>query len=248
MTAATIPFAVSPGDHQSDAAARSAAEPRAAARAAGGREWTPSQRDQLVFRWVKFEGKAQGWVAEQLGLHQSTVSRMVEKYERWIARGGPGRQGGLTHDERVRAQRWLTYERNEWIIATAMRMAAELELPMDTTKSTISHPAAKPSQESEIRTQHLTIDSRGSVARYLRIVHRVSMDNLKLVELEPLPDLEPLTIEDVGEDGLPALAEEMVAEEMVAEESVVGGDYHTDAVASDTSAHPASNAGEAMVE
>src|SRR5262245_52623103 len=75
------------------------------------RDWTPSDRDRLVFQWVKFEGHTQGWVAEQLEINQSTVSRIVERYERWIAHGGPARQGGLSHDERLRAQLWLTYER-----------------------------------------------------------------------------------------------------------------------------------------
>jgi hypothetical protein len=162
----------------------------------------------LVFRWVKFEGKTQSWVAEQLEINQSTVSRMVEKYERWIARGGPTRQGGLSYDERLRAARWLAIERNEWILNSALRMAAELEKPVDATRSTVSRSAASPSQETEIRTQHVTVDRSGAVARYLRLAHRVNMENLKLVGEEPLTELEPLTVEDVGEDRLPAVLEE----------------------------------------
>jgi DNA-binding MarR family transcriptional regulator len=203
MTAATIPFA-----DLSNAASASAAPPRPA-----NPEWTPSDRDQLVFRWVKFEGKTHGWVAEQLEIHQSTVSRMVERYERWIARGGPARQGGLSHDERLRSQRWLTYERNEWILNSALRLAAEIEKPMDATKSTISRPAQRLSQETEVRTEHMTVDRSGTVARYLRLAHRINMEQLKLVGEEPLPDLEPLTIGDLGEDRLPAVLEESVPAE-----------------------------------
>jgi len=207
MTAATIPFVGS-----SSAGSSSVASPGAFARAAG-RQWIPSDRDRLVFQWVKFEGKTQSWVAEQLEIHQSTVSRMVERYERWIASGGPARQGGLTHEERRRAQKWLTYERNEWILGAALRRAAAMETPVDATKSTVSRSAASPSQETEIRTEHMTVDRSGAVARYLRLAHRVNMENLKLVGEDPLPDLEPLTMEHLGEDCRPALVVETSAEE-----------------------------------
>lgn len=173
-----------------------------------GREWSPSDRDRLVFQWVKFEGKTQSWVAEQLELNQSSVSRMIERYERWIARGGPARQGGLSQAERARAQRWLTYERNEWILTSALRIAGEMEHAIDTSKSTITRSAASPSGEAEVRTHHERIDRSAIAARYLRLAYRVNMDQLKLVEQEPLEDLAPLTAQDVGEDDLPAVATE----------------------------------------
>jgi hypothetical protein len=198
-------------------------------------EWTPSDRERLVFQWVKFEGRTQGWVAEQLSIHQSTVSRMVERYEKWIAHGGPGRRGGLDHDERLRAQRWLTYERNEWILSAALRIAAEIEQPCDATKSTISRSAASPSQETEIRTQHMTVDRSGTVARYLRLAHRVNMENLKLVEEEPLPALKPLTFEDLAEreeEQLPRIVAE--PEAIVADGNVgTGAGDATDSIAAD---------------
>ena len=65
--------------------------------------WTPTDRDRLIFQWVKFDGHKQSWVATQLGMHQTTVSRIVDRYERWIAHGGPSQQGGLSRDERLRA-------------------------------------------------------------------------------------------------------------------------------------------------
>jgi hypothetical protein len=90
--------------------------------------WNPSDRDRMIYKWAKFDGHKQSWIAEQLELNQSNVSRILDRYERWIAHGGPAQQGGLTRDERLRAQVWLTYERNEWIIATAQRIAGEMEL------------------------------------------------------------------------------------------------------------------------
>ena len=137
------------------------------------RAWSPTDRDRLIFRWVKFEGHTQSWVAQQLELNQSTVSRIVERYERWIARGGPGREGALSHDERLRTHRWLTYERNEWIVASALRLAGEMERAIDTSKSTISRPQSKPSQETEIRTEHRVLDRSGMASRFLRLAHRV---------------------------------------------------------------------------
>src|SRR5947209_5889427 len=115
------------------------------------REWTPTDRDRVVFQWVRFEGKTQHWVAQQLAIHQTTVSRMIERYERWIARGGPARQGSLSHDERLRYQRWMTYERNEGILASALRIASEVETSVDTSKSTITHHTTDPSRPLEVR-------------------------------------------------------------------------------------------------
>jgi len=167
--------------------------------ASSSRPWSPSDRDRLIFQWIKFDGHTQSWVAEQLDMNQSTVSRIVERYERWIARGGPRRQGGLSTDERLRSQRWMTYERNEWILTSALRIAGEMERAIDTSKSTITRDASSPSGESEIRTEHKVLDRSGIAARFLRLAYRVNMDQLKLAEQEPLPDLEPLTIDDADD-------------------------------------------------
>jgi sigma-70-like protein len=166
---------------------------------ANSRPWSPSDRDRLIFQWVKFEGHTQSWVADQLDMSQSTVSRILERYEKWIARGGPARGGGLSHDERLRAQRWMTYERNEWILTSALRIAGEMERSLDTSKSTITRAASSPSQESEIRTEHKVIDRSGIAARFLRLAHRINMDQLKLAEQQPLPELEPLDCEEINE-------------------------------------------------
>jgi hypothetical protein len=164
------------------------------------RPWTPDQRDRLIFQWVKFEGQTQSWVAAQLEISQSTVSRIIDRYERWIARGGPSQQGAPSHDERLRAQRWLTYERNEWMLASALRLAGEMERILDTSKSVVRRPLSSPSAESEVRTEHRAIDRSGLAARFLRLAYRINMDQLKLVEQEPLPALDPLTIEDLGDN------------------------------------------------
>jgi len=166
------------------------------------RPWTPDSRDRLIFQWVKFDGHKQSWVADQLGIHQTTVSRIVDRYERWIARGGPSQQGSPSHDERVRVQRWLAYERNEWILASALRIAGEMERAIDTSKSTTTRPISNPSAESEVRTEHKVIDRSGIAARFLRLAYRINMDQLKLVEQDPLPALEPFSIEEAGDQDL----------------------------------------------
>ena len=45
------------------------------------RTWTPSDRDRMIYKWVKFDGHKQSWVAQQLDLNQSSVSRICERYE-----------------------------------------------------------------------------------------------------------------------------------------------------------------------
>jgi hypothetical protein len=165
---------------------------------AASRPWSPTSREQLIFHWVKFEGHTQAWVAMQLDIDQSTVSRIVDRYQRWIARGGPAYHGSPTHDERLRAQRWLTYERNEWILASALRIAGEMEHATEASRSVIARPMSNPSKESEIRTESKTIDRSAVACRYLRLAHHINMVQKKLIEEEPLPTLEPLTIEDAG--------------------------------------------------
>jgi len=183
-TTATIPFTVASTTNNSGGP-----QP-------GSREWSPSDRERLIFQWVKFEGHTQSWVASQLNMHQSTVSRIVERYERWIARGGPARRGGISHDERLRSQRWLTYERNEWVISSALRLAGEMERAIETSRSNIKRDVTDPIRELEVRTEYKMLDRSGIAARFLRLAHRVGMDQLELVEQEPLADLDPLTIDE----------------------------------------------------
>jgi hypothetical protein len=159
------------------------------------RSWSPSDRDRLIYRWVKFDGHKQSWVADQLGMNQSTVSRIVDRYERWIAHGGPVREGGLSRDERLRAQIWLTYERNESIITSALRMASEMEQMSDSSKSTTKHYCSEPSREIEVRTENSIRDRTDKACRYLRLAYRVGMDQLQLLEKYDLPALEPFTLD-----------------------------------------------------
>lgn len=162
---------------------------------APARPWSPSNRDTLIYRWVKFEGRSQAWAAAEMSLNQSTVSRIINRYERWIAHGGPSQNGGLNRQERLRAQHYLTIERNEWILASCFRLAATMEHFSDTSRSTTTHHCSEPSRELEVRTQHSVLDRTGKVCRYLRLAHRVNMDQKKLVKEEDLPDLEPLTLD-----------------------------------------------------
>jgi len=153
------------------------------------RAWAPDAQDHQVFHWVRFEGKRQTWVAYQLGINQATVSRIVERYERWQAHAKEREGGRLDAAERLRAQRWLTYERNEVILASALRIANEMEGFTDVSKSVISRPLSQPSAEREMRTETAVIDRHGIAARFLRLAFRINMEQLKLVEQDapPLP-------------------------------------------------------------
>ena len=161
--------------------------------------WTPSETDHLVYQWVKFDGQTQAWVAGELGLSQGTVSRTIERYERWQAHLQPGAGGALDPAERLRAQLWLTYARNERILASALRIAGEMEGFVDVSKSVSRRPADKPSQETEIRTECGRLDRSGVAARFLRLAFRINMEQLKLAEREPLPPLPPIVEEEIGD-------------------------------------------------
>src|SRR6476659_10237104 len=109
--------------------------------------WKPDGDAHLIFQWVKMEGKTQGWVAQILGISQSTVSRIIQRYERWQGHAKEREDGRLDPQERLRAQRWLTFERNELILASCLRIAKEIEGSIDTSRSTILHHASDPTRE-----------------------------------------------------------------------------------------------------
>jgi hypothetical protein len=169
--------------------------------------WTPDGDAHLIYQWVKFEGKTQSWVASAFGVNQSTISRVIQRYERWQAHAKERENGRLDHAERLRAQRWLTYERNELIAASCLRIAKELEGSIDASQSTILHHANDPTREIEVRTHHTTLDRTGQCSRFLRLAHRINMENLKLAAaLEP-PAAEPLSPEELAAEELQALAD-----------------------------------------
>jgi hypothetical protein len=168
------------------------------------RAWAPQADDHQIYQWIRFEGKNQHWVAWQMSVSQATVSRVIQRYERWKAHAEPRDGGELDPAERARAQRWLTYERNEIVIASALRLAGELEGFTDISKSVTRHPLHNPTQDSEVRRENGMIDRSGLVSRFLRIVHRVNMDQQKFVEQEPLPGPEPLSDEALAHEAAQA--------------------------------------------
>src|SRR5262245_36394582 len=89
--------------------------------------YSPSGDDLLIYEWVKMQGKTQDEVARLFNINQSTVSRIIHRYERWQAHAKAREDGRLDRTERLRAQRWLTYERNELILASCLRIAHEME-------------------------------------------------------------------------------------------------------------------------
>jgi hypothetical protein len=147
----------------------------------------PTDQERLIYRRVKFEGEKQAEVAKMLAINQSTVSRAISRYERWIAAGGQEQETGLPHGERLRAQRWLTFERNEWILSAALRIAAEMERQLDTSKSLVTSSGMTPDTTKEIRTEHKVIDRSGIAARFLRLAWRINMDQLKLMTNDQAP-------------------------------------------------------------
>src|SRR5438874_7466075 len=171
------------------------------------RSWQPNGDAHLIFQWVKFEGKSQSWVASAFGINQSTVSRIIQRYERWQAHAKEREDGRLDHAERLRAQRWLTFERNELIVASCMRIANELEGSIDTSRSTIRHAASDPSRDIDVRTHHACIDRTGMCSRFLRLAHRINMENLKLAALDPPPLATPLSPEELAAEEAQAAAD-----------------------------------------
>jgi len=170
------------------------------------RAWSPDANDHLVYQWVRFGGKTQELAAQLLGISQPTVSRMIERYERWQAHAQEREGGRLDHAERLRAQRWLTYERNELILASSLRIAAEMEGLTELTKSVVSRPMSQFTKETEIRSESATIDRHGIASRFLRLAFRINMEQLKLVSQDPPPLPEPLSVEELEKQAADAAA------------------------------------------
>lgn len=155
-------------------------------------------RDEFIYELVKFEGKSQGWVARELGISQGTVSRALRRHERRQVHAEAQDEKRLDPEERLRVQRWLTYERNERILASCLRIATDVEGFVDVSKSTISRNNLA-GAENEVRTVHATLDRSGTASRFLRLAFRINMEQLKLVEMEPQTPLPPLSSEELQE-------------------------------------------------
>jgi hypothetical protein len=176
-------------------------EPRTTSR------WQPAGDDHLIFQWVKMEGKTQSEVARMFGIDQSTVSRIIQRYERWQAHMQDRENGRLDAYERYRAQRWLTYERNELILASCLRIAGEMEGFTELSKSTIHRPIDDPSQQRAVRTEERVIDRHGVAARFLRLAFRVNMEQLDLVDAADDLRPDPLSADELAADTRQAAAD-----------------------------------------
>jgi hypothetical protein len=164
--------------------------------------WTPNANDHLIYDWVKMQGKTQAEVASLLNIHQGTVSRTIQRYERWQAHAKDREAGRLDHAERLRAQHWLTYDRNELILASCLRIAQDMEGFVDSSTSTVTSPGVASTQKNEHRTTHFTIDRTGTVCRFLRLAHRINMEQLKLAKLGPVPLPDPPSPEELAQQAL----------------------------------------------
>jgi len=184
---------------QNDAAlaAQDAATP---AKPRSRRPWSPDHEAWLIFEQVKMQGHSQSWVANQRQVSQATVSRIIQRFERWQAHARQREGGRLDRSERLRAQRWLTFERNELILASCLRIANEMEGFIDVSKDTITRPLGNPKQENEVRTEHSVLDRSGVAARFLRLAFRINAEQLRLAELDEPPPAEELSAEELAEE------------------------------------------------
>src|SRR5262245_61480700 len=164
--------------------------------------YQPSADDHLIYRWIKFEGYTQSQVAQMLRISQPTVSRVIQRYERWQAHMKNREGGRLDARERLRAQRWLTYERNELILASCLRIADEMERSTELSKTTIRRPINE-MQPRELRTEQRVVDRHGVAARFLRLAFRVNMEQLELTDLiarDGDAPAEPLSDDELAEE------------------------------------------------
>ncbi len=168
--------------------------------------WAPTGDDYAVYHLVMLDGKSQHYVAQIFGISQPTVSRIVERYERWQAHAGPREEGRLDPAERVRAQRSLTYMRNEKIIRNCLRLAGEVEGFQEVSHSTSALAAGSPTGQRELRIVNSMLDRTGMVSRFMRLAFRVGAEQLKLVEQEPAAMPQPLSDEEQAAEEAAAAA------------------------------------------
>src|SRR6266404_2233107 len=171
------------------------------------RPWSPTGDDHLIFQWVKMEGKSQQQVASMFGINQSTISRIVQRYERWQAHLKERENGRLDRAERLRAQRWLTYERNELMLTSCLRIAQEMEGFTELSTSVTQYPTGQLCEGRKMRNEERVVDRHGVAARFLRLAYRINMEQLKLAELVEPPAAEPLTDEELAEEARQAAAD-----------------------------------------
>ena len=134
------------------------------------RAWQPEARDHFIYTLVKFEGHTQGEVASMQRISQATVSRIIDRYERWQAHADPREGGRLDPAERLRAQRWLTYERNELILGSALRIAKAVEGTAELWKTVRTEPGDPYRRDrASVRDETTMIDRTGVAARFLRL-------------------------------------------------------------------------------
>jgi hypothetical protein len=165
------------------------------------RAWQPEARDHYIYHLVKFEGHTQGEAASMQRISQATVSRIIDRYERWQAHADPREGGRLDPAERLRAQRWLTYERNELILGSALRIARAVEGTAELWKTVRTEPGDPYRRDkASVKDETTMIDRTGVAARFLRLAFKVNMEQLALVEKDPPPLPGALNAEEIAEE------------------------------------------------
>jgi len=168
------------------------------------RPWAPDGNDHLIFDFVRMKGKTQEWVAMELGISQATVSRVVQRYERWQAHAKDREGGRLDPGERLRAQRWLAAERHELMLASCLRIADQMQ-GLHYSNSMTRERGPDNSIET-IRTHQEEVDRSGIAARFYRLAFRINMELLKLAEKDQPPPPPPLSAEEIEEQEIEAAA------------------------------------------
>jgi ParB-like chromosome segregation protein Spo0J len=179
MSAATIPMP------------QSASSPKATRRR---RQWSPSDRERLAYRWHKHQGLTQEEVGGRLGVHQTTISRMVRRVESWEARLRQTPEGRL---ELQHARRWSTMDQNDEVIRMCFRQVDELQYGKDYSTSRLHKPAGDPCAPMDVVTENGVRDYSGVIVRFLALAFRVNMQQLRISEMKPLADLPELSDEEI---------------------------------------------------
>ena len=147
------------------------------------RPYSPTPRDEAIYRAVTIAGLSQEQAAAENGVTQPTVSRAVKRYAAWRASTDPQDSGDLTLRQQERLDRWLSHERHEQIYAQALRLARRMEQPAVTTR--------QGNAGDKQFTYEARKDQHAAAARFLRTAQRSADALTRLAANSPL-NQEPL--------------------------------------------------------
>src|SRR5687767_5052322 len=92
-------------------------------------------------------------------------------------------------------------------MASCLRLASDLEGLADVSRTVMSRPASSPCAEFRVSTETSMLDRSGRVERFLRLAHRINMEQIKLSANKPPPLPEPLSADEVAQQDAQAAAD-----------------------------------------